>query len=65
MSEILLEWSKEENGQGDVRGRWKYCDRSTVTEIVLFLALLVKKRIQTLHKIILYVTETRGFDMCL
>jgi len=65
ISQKLLEWSKEENGQGDMRGRRKCCDRSTVREIVLFLALLVTKRNQTLHKIISYVRETRGFDMCL
>jgi len=54
---VLLEWSNEENGQGDMRGRRKYCNRSTVREIVLFLALLVKKRIRTLHKIILRMCD--------
>jgi len=49
ISQTSLEWSKEENVQGDMRGRWKYCDRSTVREIVLFLVLLVKKWMLTIH----------------
>ena len=66
ISQTLSEWPKEGNGQGDVRGRWKYCDRATVREVVLFLALLVKKRIQTFHKIIFIwdVWERQGALIC-